>query len=62
MELDTEKIQKYRKLNKWTWADVARIGKLKSRGAAAMKCKPKALKSADFFGKLFGIEAKDLLK
>jgi len=62
MKLDTKKILKLKQALGLTWADIARIGKLKSRQLAQMKCNEKSLKSADFFAKIFHANPKDLIK
>ena len=62
MKLDTKKILKLKQALGLTWTDIAKIGKLKSRQAAQMKCKEKSLKAADFFAKIFHAKPKDLLK
>ena len=62
MKLNTKKILKLKQALGLTWTDIAKIGKLKSRQHAQMKCNEKSLKSADFFAKIFHAKPKDLLK
>jgi hypothetical protein len=62
MKLDTKKILKLKEALGLSWADIAKIGNLKSRQHAALKCTERSLKSADFFAKIFHAKAKDLLK
>ena len=62
MKLNTKKIRKLKQALGLTWADIAKIGKLKSRQHAYLKCNENSLKSADFFAKIFHAKPKDLIK
>jgi hypothetical protein len=62
MELDKKKIQRIRKSLGLTWMEIAKRGKLKRRQDAFERYKKGSLRSAEFFGKIFGINPKDLIK
>jgi hypothetical protein len=62
MELNVEKIKELKSLSGLTWGDIARAGKLKSRQSAFEKCNIKSVNSADFFGRIFNIDPKELIK
>ena len=62
MELNTEKIRELKDSLKLTCGDIARIGNLKSRQAAFDKYNHGSIKAAEFFGKVFDIDPKQLIK
>jgi len=62
MQLDTKKILKLKRALGLTWQDIAKLGKLKSRQHAFLKCNKNSLKSAEFWAKIFHAKPKDLLK
>ena len=62
MELDTEKIQRIKEALGLSWKDIADKGGLRFRQHAWDKFNRKSIKSAEFFGKVFNIDPKDLIK
>ena len=62
MELNTEKIRALKNSMKLTWDDISRLGNLNSRQSAYDKYKHGSIKSAEFFGKIFNIDPKELIK
>ena len=62
MELNIEKIKKIKDAMGLTWGEIANITGLKSRQAAFDKLQPERIKSAEFFGRLFNMNPKDLIK
>ena len=62
MELNVEKIKELKAISGLTWKDVSRLGGLKSRQAAHEKCNVRSVNSADFFGKIFNVDPKELIK
>ena len=62
MRLDKEKIKRMKEACEFSWADIARLGKLQSRQHAYDKYKKGSMMSAEFFGKIFSVKPKDLIK
>ena len=62
MKLDKEKIQRLKKVYGFTWADISKAGKLKSRQAAFYKWRDGSALQAQFFAKVFDLDPKDLIK
>ena len=62
MELNINKIKDIKRVLGFTWLEIAQQGGLKTKQAVYDKLKPKRIKSAEFFGKIFNINPKDLIK
>ena len=61
MKLNAEKINLQRQKQNLTWEQVAKLGGLSSRQQAHRKWKNKNVKSAEFFAKVLGVDAKELI-
>jgi hypothetical protein len=62
MELDVDKIKRIKEALGLSWNDIAVKGNLNSRQHAWDKYRRKSIKSAEFFGRIFNINPKDLIK
>jgi hypothetical protein len=62
MELDTEKIKKIKEALGLTWEQIAIKGGVNTKQQAWEHFNRGSIKSAEFFGRAFNFEPKDLIK
>ena len=62
MELDQKRVLQLKKAFRLTWKDLANRGGLNSRQHAFLNWKNKSVRAAEFFGKIFDVNPKDLIK
>ena len=62
MELDQERVKQIKKALNMTWQEIADKGGLNFRQHAYLKYHHKSVRAAEFFGKVFEMNPKDLIK